>query len=138
MKTERSPSGKDDRLLCFQYKRGDFGQCEACDYWHHPHCRQFKSNQCKMGKGLSICSPTKGRSSLKFEWKHSFSSRISHRNRRSCKTAICTSDEKVIDSDNSDVTVYQKPQSEKTKVQFSRPPLEGAKFRDKRQTLNVV
>ena len=101
-----------------------------------------------------------GRSSSQFDKenqrKYGFQRRSSNCNRRSCKTAICASDgkKKVTIHKNAHVQNgqpqvdagwiksilkdYQEPLAEKTKVQFSRPSLDRAKFRDKRPSLNVI
>ena len=49
-KTGRSPSGKDDRPLCFRHKNGACDRGKECDFWHPPPHLGFKDNQCRMGK----------------------------------------------------------------------------------------
>ena len=53
-RTGRSPSRKDDRPACFDYKSGACSRGRDCDYWHPPRCRHFKSNRCSVGKDCPL------------------------------------------------------------------------------------
>ena len=62
-KSRKSLPGKEDRLPCFNYKRGSCSHDRVCEYWPPPQCKHFKIDRCPMRKDCPfIHSQRQGRS----------------------------------------------------------------------------
>ena len=63
--TGQGPLQKDDRPPGYDFKNGAWYRSRDCDYWHSPHCRGFRRNQCKRGKDCPTCRYPQFKSSSK-------------------------------------------------------------------------